>query len=180
MRAIEWPGPVFSSIRNNSAELRYNSADQLQNSSKCEYLLKSAIAILLFLADFNFSEMQQYLKISLLCLLFFAQGQAFSQTRTVPNSFVILNNNDAQKTAFYTQAIEAADMEQYRLRDKRVRLTFENGFEAELYSAKELFLNGSAIHISSYPVSHGQGQLPVFAVLPSGQLTAKVFTQEKK
>lgn len=103
-----------------------------------------------------------------------------AQTKTIPNSFIILNNSNADKTAFYTQSIGAANMEQYRLRDKRVRLVFENGFEAELYSAKELFVNGQPLNINNYPVSHGQGQLPVFTVLPNGHLAARVFTQEKK
>lgn len=111
-----------------------------------------------------------------LCL----QAFAFAQNKTIPNSFIILNNSNAGQAGFYTQSIEAASMEQYRLRDKRTRLTFENGFEIELYSAKELFVNGNPININNYPLDHGQGQLPVFAVLPSGHLTAKVFTQQKK
>lgn len=103
-----------------------------------------------------------------------------AQTKTIPNSFIILNNSDVEKAAFYTKSIEAANMEQYRLRDKRVRLVFENGFETELYSAKELFVNGHSLNINNYPLSHGQGALPVFTVLPNGHLAASVFTQEKK
>lgn len=116
----------------------------------------------------------------LFSVLFLLQGKAFSQSRTLANSFVILNNAHADQAQFYTQAVEAADMEQYRLRDKRVRLTFENGFEIELYSAKELFVNGVQLNIGSYAIDHGPGQLPVFNILPGGHLTAKVFTQEKK
>ncbi len=103
-----------------------------------------------------------------------------AQNKTLPNSFVIMNNKSPEKTDFFAKSIEAADMEQYRLRDKRVHLEFENGFEVELYSAKELFVKGATININSYQVSIGKGQQPVFDILPNGHLTAKVFNESKK
>lgn len=109
-----------------------------------------------------------------------ATGNIKAQTSTLPNSYVLLNNQWPEKTEFFTKSINAADMEQYRLRDKRARLEFENGFEMELYSAKELFVNGAKLNINNYPVTHGNNQTPVFNILPSGHLAAKVFSESKK
>lgn len=102
------------------------------------------------------------------------------QNKTIPGSFVILNNNHPEKEDFYKKSIEAASMEQYRLRDSRVRLEFENGFELELYSAKELFINNPSLILNNYPVKHGNDKMPVFGILSTGHLTSKVFTEQKK
>ncbi len=112
-------------------------------------------------------------------LLIFITNGVFSQT--FPNSFSILNNKNPDKETFYKKSIEAADMEQYRLRNKRVRLTFDNGFEIELLTAKELFLNNQKINIITYEtVLAPDAELPVFTVLDSGYLTARVFSKSKK
>ena len=103
-----------------------------------------------------------------------------AQNKTLANSFVIVNNKAPEKTEFFTKSILAADMEQYRLRDKRVHLEFENGFEIELYSAKELFVKGENLNMNNYPLSSGIGKPPVFNILQNGQLTAKVFSEFKK
>ena len=117
----------------------------------------------------------------LLLALFFWGGSAVlkAQNKTLANSFVLLNNKFPDKADFYKKSIEAADMEQYRLRDKRVHLEFENGFEVELYSAKELFVNGQGLNLNQYEINP-HGQVPVFNILPSGHLTAKVFNEQKK
>jgi len=106
---------------------------------------------------------------------------SFSQNKTIPGTFVFINNTAPEKEAFYKKSIEAADMEQYRLREKRVRLTFENGFEIELLSAKEIFLNNQSININNYETALAPGtEQPVFSVLDSGHLAAKVFSKSKK
>ena len=103
-----------------------------------------------------------------------------AQNKTISNSFVIVNNKSPEKTDFFIKSIEAADMEQYRLRDKRVHLEFENGFEVELYSAKELFVKGEPLNMNNYPLSKDTGNPPVFGILSNGLLTAKVFSEAKK
>ena len=79
-------------------------------------------------------------KLTIFVMLTLSAITIFAQSKTIPNSFSILNNKSPEKEAFYKKCIEAADMEQYRLRTQRSRLIFENGFEVELLSAKELFL----------------------------------------
>ncbi len=111
-------------------------------------------------------------------LIFFANG-FFGQT--IPNSFVFISNTNPEKEAFYKKSILAADMEQYRLRDKRVRLTFDNGFEIELLTAKELFLNNQKINMNVYETTLApEAEQPVFTILDSGHLTARVYSKSKK
>ncbi len=125
--------------------------------------------------------MKNYFKAVLFTvILLFAKTALPAQNKTLANSFVLVNNKFPEKTAFFTTSISKADMEQYRLREKRVRVEFENGFELELLSAKELFVNGQNININNYPSEHGKGQLPVFSVLQNGYLSAKVFNEQKK
>jgi len=62
-----------------------------------------------------------------------------------------------------------------------VLLSFDNGFELELQSAKELFLKNQQININNYEISRAPNvEPPVFNVLPSGQLTARVSTKFKQ
>ncbi|HWY37611.1 MAG TPA: hypothetical protein VNY73_03565 [Bacteroidia bacterium] len=120
-------------------------------------------------------------KLTIFVMLMISAITILSQTKTIPNSFSFLNNKNPDKEAFYKKSIEAADMEQYRLRTKRVRLTFDNGFEIELLSAKELFLKDPGININNYEMVLSPGtEPPVFTVLTSGHLTARVFSASKK
>ena len=120
-------------------------------------------------------------KLTILVILIFSAIATFAQNKTIPNSYIILNNKSPEKEAFYKKSIEAADMEQYRLRSQRSRLTFENGFEIELLSAKELFLKNQTVNINNYEVALPKGAaFPIFNVLDSGYLTAKVETHSKQ
>jgi len=120
-------------------------------------------------------------KLTIFVMLIVSAITIFSQNKTIPNSFSILNNKNPEKAGFYKTSIEAADMEQYRLRDKRSRLIFDNGFEIELLSAKELFLKNQKININNYETALSQNaEPPVFAVLDNGHLTARVFSKSKK
>jgi hypothetical protein len=102
------------------------------------------------------------------------------QGKTIPNSFSILNNKTPERKDFYTKSIEAADMEQFRLRDERVKLIFDNGFVLELLSAKELFIKGVQINPNTYTLFYPKdAELPVFTVLPDGHLTGRVNSSSK-
>src|SRR5258708_1658550 len=99
------------------------------------------------------------------CGILLATFSLVAHNKTISNSYVILDNKTPGKTDFYKKSIEAADLEQYRLRDQRVKLVFDNGFEVELFSAKELFVNGVAINPNSYTIFYKKGTaLPVFNV----------------
>ena len=97
----------------------------------------------------------------------------FAQNKTISGSFEIKNLKDENQKIFYTKSILAADMENYRLKDKRVVLQFNNGFELEMLSAKEVFMKDNSFDPSSYPVDFpGRYLLPTFNILPGGQLEA--------
>lgn len=105
----------------------------------------------------------------------------FAQSKTIPGSYTIINNKHPENETFYRKSVDGADMEQFRLRDKRVLLSFDNGFELELQSAKELFLKNQQVNVNNYEVSRGSNtEPPVFNILPSGQLTARVSSKLKQ
>lgn len=111
----------------------------------------------------------------------------FSQvgSKTIPNSYIIHESSDAQKLAFYTKSIEAADFEQYRLRDANVELIFKNGFKLELISAKDLTIKNKMQNVnpnlyqvkSDVPANY---IYPVFEITDSGWVTAQMHAVETK
>ena len=104
-----------------------------------------------------------------------------SAQTTFKNSFAVNKLANADNEAFYQKSIEAADMESYRLKDKRTTLVFENGFEVEMFSAKELFVKGEAINPNSYKESFApKYELPIFNILDTGHLTARVSNKGSK
>ncbi|MGZ3863362.1 MAG: hypothetical protein ACXVPN_08070 [Bacteroidia bacterium] len=120
-------------------------------------------------------------KLTIFVMLMISAITIFSQSKTIPGSYSIINNKHPENEGFFKRSIEAADMEQFRLRDKRVLLSFDNGFEMELQSAKELFLKDQKVNINNYELSRGpSAEPPVFNILPSGQLTARVSSKFKQ
>jgi hypothetical protein len=121
---------------------------------------------------------------SLFLLLCFMSVFGFSQT--IPNSFKITNNKHPEKETFYIASIEKANMEKYRLKNKEVTLSFDNGFDCVMLSAKELFTSGENVNPTNYQESFSDRfSLPVFTVLDDGHLIAgyknkgKAKTQKK-
>jgi hypothetical protein len=111
----------------------------------------------------------------LLPLLFFGQV-----ANTPAESFEILNNSQPEKKEFYLQSISKANLESYRLKEKRVVLDFKNGFQLELLSAKELFLKGIAVDMNQYSEKFNDGyELPLFSVMENGWLGAEVKSKSK-
>ena len=114
----------------------------------------------------------------------FAAVPLFGLSQTIPNSFKITNNRHPENAAFYTTSIEKANMENYRLRDKEVTITFENGFDCVMLSAKELFLKGTKLNAMNYEEKFAPlVSLPVFTILQDGHLMAvyqNVSEQKKK
>ncbi len=112
----------------------------------------------------------------LLCLTTYSQNG-----KTIANSFVIEDNLNPEKVEFYKQAILTADLETYRRRDERVSLVFENGFTLQLFSAKELFVQGAKINPNDYAMTAPKvAVLPVFKIISDGRMTAMVAHIEKE
>lgn len=126
-------------------------------------------------------------KSSLLAFLLFICFQSFSQhqSKTIPDSYVLQGNFSNEKTAFFKQSIEAADMEQYRLRDATVELVFKNGFKIELMSAKDLTIvkKMQNVNPNNYPSKSNLApgyRYPVFNIIDSGWIMAEMPAMETK
>lgn len=117
-----------------------------------------------------------YIKTLVVTLLFCALNfKGFSQAQRAAESekFIFVKLSDPTKASFFRESIDAARMESYRLKSKRVVLHFENGFDIEMLSAKELYLKDNSILVANYPEEFPQGyQLPFFNILESGHLMA--------
>lgn len=93
--------------------------------------------------------------------------------KTLPNSFEITQNTLVSQEDFYKHSILDANLENYRLKSKRVLLNFENGFVVELLSADELYSKNNSIDINSYQTEFPKNYLlPTFKVLSNGSLVA--------
>jgi hypothetical protein len=118
-----------------------------------------------------------------LAVLFFAlQFNSFSQSQKTSSveKFVFVNLANSTQESFFRQSIDAAKMEAYRLKGKRVTLHFENGFDIEMLSAQELYARDNSVLVGNYAEEFPKGyQLPVFRILESGQLIAFYSKPEK-
>ena len=108
------------------------------------------------------------------------QKKVDGNPKTIPNSFIIHGNLSNEEITFYTKSIEAADFEQYRLKDAPVELEFKNGFKLELLSAKDLTIKNKnqSVNPNSYTTAAplSPNKYPVFEILKSGWITAEAQT----
>lgn len=123
------------------------------------------------------------------CVVILVMSHAYSfsqiQRKTIPNSFSIHQSLESDQLNFYIKSIEAADFEQYRLRDATVELNFKNGFKLELISAKELTIRNKMQNVnpnayaekSSVPADY---VYPVFEITNSGWILAENNAKEVK
>ena len=111
-------------------------------------------------------------------------NNTYSQNKTLPNSFVIQGKFSDEVLNFYTKSIEAADFEQYRLKEETVTLKFKNGFLHELLSAKDLTVKNKMqnLDFNKYPakVNVPNYKYPVFEILKSGMITGEVNSESSK
>lgn len=94
--------------------------------------------------------------------IFLFSGRMYAQI--IP-TFTVLEKGKAENIYLYEDALNNADMNNYRLLDKRVKIIFDAGVIAELLSAKELSAKGIKIQLDEFreefPVNF---QLPQFAL----------------
>jgi|GEM_PF-1139483 hypothetical protein len=124
---------------------------------------------------------QIYFKSRLLILFFLVISYAGYSQKTISGSFKIISNTHPENEAFFIASIEKANMEQYRLKDENVNLTFTNGFVLELFSAKSVFIKQGQIDPTSYKTSTLENyDLPVFFIQPDGWITTTGYNNSFK
>lgn len=108
-------------------------------------------------------------------------GTLSAQTKTISGSFKIVGLADDSKLDFYTRAIENANFEQYRLVEQDLKISFENGFILELFSAKKCQLLNKIASIDTYATSSNFDETkPAFVVNNDGFILIKYTTKETK
>lgn len=121
--------------------------------------------------------MKLYFHFVFLILIFpFHQSVSAQDTAT----FIIVGNENADIDR-YIEALNNADMSNFRLQDKRVRITFTSGVEIELLSAKELAGKGMKIEVAGFLKEFDpRYQLPQFSLAGNGHILALYQSRIKK
>ena len=103
-------------------------------------------------------------------ILIFVLAGVFSFSQNKENEkFNILTFGNVKDIAFYIKSINASNLENWRLQDKRSVLKFDTGFEMELLSANELKKKGFNVDPSQYKTEFPSTyKYPLFNVFPNG------------
>lgn len=121
------------------------------------------------------------MKYSTLVVLFLVLGissqfiNAQSTPTNITNDYVIISNGDVTNTIPYTDAMDAANWETYRLQNQRYQLAFDNGFTIELKSATELLNLGYPLNLNNYQATLPVGYVPPVLRLLSGNVIGMVI-----
>jgi hypothetical protein len=92
--------------------------------------------------------MKQVFFFTLLLCFFISNG--YSQSHTIPNSYVISGVTDIIKLQSIKNSIENVDFEKYRAKTKSVFLEFRDDFTLELISAEKLVQSETSLNLSNY------------------------------
>lgn len=116
------------------------------------------------------------LKFHYITLLFMLIGTHFTFGQSY--TFKVLPNQHVKNTKVYIDAIQKANMENYRYRTQPNTLQFNNGLKFVLTSAQELKENGRNINLLSYKnpdeilAESPNYQNPTFKLAENGNLIA--------
>jgi hypothetical protein len=113
-------------------------------------------------------------KLLLAAFIFCISSAAYSQALTLPGSFVShVTTAQSMSQADINTNISKISFENYRLKDQKVTLTFDNGFAIVLLSATEAQALGLISNAASYPAAFDpKFKLPVFHMTPDGKVSA--------
>lgn len=119
-----------------------------------------------------------------LFLVFFFSNLLMAQTTTYKTSIrsfmVRTTDNDVLSSKIESQLAQS-DIDQYRLKDVDVSLTFDNGFTVLLLAANACKERGLAIDPINYPTAlTTKRKMPLFHLLPTGQITAAFLSLPSK
>lgn len=95
-----------------------------------------------------------------------------AQTSLTPkNTFAVTAKQNSPEAELASKCIEKSDFNNYRLKDTRRKLTFDNGVEVELFSATELKNLGYKIDPSFYAEHVDKNYVePIYSITANGDL----------
>ena len=113
-------------------------------------------------------------KLMLTAMAVFVSVMVFCQTLTPAGSFRCMIKTPGELSeAQVSTYISKLSFENYRLQDKQVTLTFDNGFEIVLLSANEAQTLGLISNASAYQTAFlPKFKLPVFHMVSDGRVSA--------
>jgi hypothetical protein len=109
----------------------------------------------------------RHLAAALFVIIFsFSVKTIYSQTN-ITNDYVVISTAEVSDPIPYTNALDAANWENFRLQNDRRVLVFDNGFTIELKSAIELLNLGYPLNLNNYETSLPVGYIsPTLKLLP--------------
>lgn len=106
---------------------------------------------------------------------------SISAQSNITNDYVIISNAGITEITPYTNALDAANWEPYRLQNQRFQMSFENGFSIELKSAVELLNVGYPLNLANYPLEKPVGYVaPTLELLAGNKIGMKINTVQSK
>ena len=84
------------------------------------------------------------------------------------NDYIIVSTGNVSETTSYSNALDDANWEPYRLQNQRYQLSFDNGFSIELKSVVEMLNLGYALNLSEYKTENPIGFVPPVLTILSG------------
>ncbi|MBC7863213.1 MAG: hypothetical protein IAF38_09575 [Bacteroidia bacterium] len=120
-------------------------------------------------------------KSGLIILLSFFSVFLFSQNNKDHEKFTILSFGSVKDVGFYIKSINASNLDDWRLQDKRTVLKFDTGFEIEIFSANELKKKGFSVNVESFKKEFPSTyNMPLFKIFPNGVLGAGITPTVKQ
>lgn len=106
----------------------------------------------------------------ILCLVGSFLATFLHAQTNITNDYVVISTADVAITTPYTDAIDAANWEAFRLQNQRYQMAFDNGFTIELKSAVELLNTGYPLNLNNYQISLPVGFVPPTLTLLTGNV----------
>lgn len=124
----------------------------------------------------------KYLTILIALLCFFNINDTFSQeTKTTKSAYRITSNTSKFDNNYVLESLEKANMENYRLRNENVEISFKEGITCVLVSATELSKTDNTVDISNYKERFAnEYSIPTFRIGANGSLLAEYSKKKLK
>lgn len=114
-------------------------------------------------------------------VIFFSLHLLTTAGAQIKEAFTIVDNGGVADLTPYIEALNNADMNSFRLLSKRVKIKFDTGVEAELFSAKEISISGAFINLEIFKDDFQPGFImPAFSISENGYVLAKYPLRTKK